>query len=527
MEGEKPLPGAVPEAWVVNEIAEKYLRKEENEEDDDDDDEKPPRKRTRPKPYDVFDYYKERGPISRIAKHRLFENTTMLIIMVNAFWIGYDTNSNNALNGDISNAKLVFQFMENFFCFYFTLAVCIRFLAFKFRWNLLQHPCWTSNWFKFDLFLVTFMVIETWVVPLMPKAEEGGGESGMGQLSILRLLRLLRLTRMARLMRAVPELLTLVKGMAAAGRSVFCTLVLMLGFIYIFGIIFTTQLGKSTDPTIYNAYGDLRLAMFTLFISGTLCDNIIDIMGNLLASEDAGLPYVGLMFLFLLLSSFTVLNMLIGVLCEVVTETGEIEAENAMVQQIQEEITAVFETIDKNGDGTVSKDEFEQMKNNDIVIDALDRVGVRPKHFFALSDVLFEPAEATDDTDAPPIGGAFMEVPEEGRKMDITGKRTKQTSSGAESVELDFEDFLKTVVSQRPDKVASVMDAALLRQMFRTMVNRLDKEVEQFLGVISSVDGEPSSPITVDSLNDDSLEGTLSHVQMLIDQYDSERAKRK
>ena len=48
-----------------------------------------------------------------------------------------------------------------------------------------------------------------------------------------------------------------------------------------------------------------------------------------------------------------VLNMLIGVLCEVVTATADDEQEKIMIQDIRNEITAVFEEIDINGDGTV------------------------------------------------------------------------------------------------------------------------------------------------------------------------------
>eukprot|EP00419_Tripos_fusus_P050768 CAMPEP_0172840548 /NCGR_PEP_ID=MMETSP1075-20121228/29406_1 /TAXON_ID=2916 /ORGANISM="Ceratium fusus, Strain PA161109" /LENGTH=63 /DNA_ID=CAMNT_0013684405 /DNA_START=154 /DNA_END=342 /DNA_ORIENTATION=+ len=54
----------------------------------------------------------------------------------------------------------------------------------------------------------------------------GDGAVGLGNASILRMARLLRLTRlfrMARLLRAMPELLILVKGMAAAMRSVVFT----------------------------------------------------------------------------------------------------------------------------------------------------------------------------------------------------------------------------------------------------------------------------------------------------------------
>merc|ERR1719456_10190 len=132
-------------------------------------------------------------------------------------------------------------------------------------------------------------------------------------------------------------------------------------------------------------------------MAGTLLDNVIDVMGDLEQNGPTSMVYI--FILFILLSSFTVLNMLIGVLCEVVTQTSQTEAENAMVAQIREEITGVFREIDCNGDGTVSKDEFEQMKRNPIVINALDKVGVKPKHFFALADVLFEPAEPATEAE--------------------------------------------------------------------------------------------------------------------------------
>jgi hypothetical protein len=169
---------------------------------------------------------------------------------------------------------------------------------------------------------------------------------------------------------------------------------------------------------------------------------------------------------FILLSSFTVLNMLIGVLCEVVTETSNHEAENAMVELVREEITAVFEQIDTSGDGTVSKDEFNLMKDKVEVREALEKVGVEPKHFFALSDVLFEPSEVVTGADA------VDNVP--------GGNNVKQTEEG-NSVELEFDDFLEMVISQRPEKTASVMDAALLRQMFRTIVIRLDRKMDGYL----------------------------------------------
>merc|ERR1719311_1101304 len=177
--------------------------------------------------------------------------------------------------------------MENAFCFYFSLELSIRYFAFK---GCLT--CFKDGWFRFDFALVAMMVVETWLIPLL----SSGGKSPLSGMSILRLLRLLRLTRMMRLMKALPELLVLIKGVVAASSAVASSMVLLVGSIYIFGIIFTSSLGKQAeDQEIIDRYGNLWLSCFHLFMAGTLLDNIIDVMYSLRFSPDAGLHYCLLM----------------------------------------------------------------------------------------------------------------------------------------------------------------------------------------------------------------------------------------
>merc|ERR1719473_1448938 len=97
-------------------------------------------------------------------------------------------------------------------------------------------------------------------------ASSDGGSSPTAGLGFLRLLRLLRLSRMARLMRSVPELVTLIKGMVAATRSVFSTLVLLVLFMYVFAIIFVgvyncNQPGEcKTSPDLLHFFGTMGMA---------------------------------------------------------------------------------------------------------------------------------------------------------------------------------------------------------------------------------------------------------------------------
>jgi hypothetical protein len=65
--------------------------------------------------------------------------------------------------------------------------------------------------------------------------------------------------------------------------------------------------------------------MLALFVGGTLLD---DITGFTNMIRTGPLPaFLWVWYLYVLISSFTILNMLVGVLCEVVTATAQSEQE--------------------------------------------------------------------------------------------------------------------------------------------------------------------------------------------------------
>merc|ERR1719362_1677996 len=98
----------------------------------------------------------------------------------------------------------------------------------------------------------------------------GGGLGNASILRIARLLRLTRMARMARLLRAMPELLILIKGMAAAMRSVFFTLALLVLILYVFGIAFT-QLCADTECS--DMFNGVFTSMHFLLVNGALMDS--------------------------------------------------------------------------------------------------------------------------------------------------------------------------------------------------------------------------------------------------------------
>merc|ERR1712039_1093879 len=80
--------------------------------------------------------------------------------------------------------------------------------------------------------------------------------------------------------------------------------------------------------------------------------------------------------LFVLVSSLMVLNMLIGVLCAVVTAVAAAEKEKILVTYVKSKLMGVLVRLDEDGNGTISKDEFDQLVHIPEAVRALEDLGV-------------------------------------------------------------------------------------------------------------------------------------------------------
>ncbi|CAK9055623.1 unnamed protein product [Durusdinium trenchii] len=149
--------------------------------------------------YDVRNFYKKTGCAQAVARSDRFERLTLMVISINAVYIGVDADNNNA--SSMVDAAWPYVVFDNMFCAFFTAELLIRFGAFAVKRN-----CLKDRWFVFDSLLVALMVAETWVLTIVVLAM-GSMEGGMPT-GPLRLLRLLRLSRLVRLLKAMPELLS-------------------------------------------------------------------------------------------------------------------------------------------------------------------------------------------------------------------------------------------------------------------------------------------------------------------------------
>jgi ribosomal protein L40E len=184
----------------------------------------------------------------------------------------------------------------------------------------------------------------------------------------------------------------LVKGIVAAGRSVMVTLGLLAIILYVFGVAFA-QLCEDTE--VGKAYFDgVFGSMYTLATAGTLMDG-----PTVVASALAQTSYFhsSLFFVFLLISSLTVMNMLIGVICEVVADVSATEREEMTVDYITHKLYGMLVGIDTDSNNMISKDEFLACIEHREAALILHDVGIDVVNLIDFTDAIFESFLAKDE----------------------------------------------------------------------------------------------------------------------------------
>lgn len=466
-----------------------------------------------------------------VAFHPKFENFTLIVIVLNALWLFVDTQFNHAAMKDEAGKMPLEPYsviVENCFCAYFTFEVVVRFLAYKQKIN-----CIWDGFFVFDTVLVLLMIIETWIVQIGTKIAGSSNSSDiLASFSVLRLMRLLRLARMARLMRAVPELLTLVKGMFKAAKAVVWIFVLLFALLYMFGIMFTSAFlttpktrpegyleelsattvnhlsphlqplsalvqtpapdpaaceeeGEDTGGDLFATLGD---SMMNLLTRGVLGDNLQETCDAIKAES---LVMQAIFFVFFGLTFALLLNMLIGVLCEVVSASAK-EEENMMnVSYLKSTIKEAFQGLDVNKDGVVCQEEWQQIKSKPKVRESMLDMGMEESRIDAqldqMQDVIFYDVElqqkASDSL--------------ESRRVSVSG-------DGRLGVTVD--QLMESMCEVRPGQDASALDFEILKINYKANLNTFSKQLDRIEQHVRTAmgpnfdEGDLSRPLSADDV---------------------------
>lgn len=219
--------------------------------------------------------------VNAFIHSRLFQGLVLGIIILDSIVLGALTFSflkNNSILIAIDRICLLF----------FCIEMCVKILA-------LRKEFFLSKWNLFDLFVVVLSVLPTTII---------------GNIAILRLFRVLRA---ARLSSSVPQLRFVIAVITRSIPSVVSIGVLLLLVYYIYAVL-GTQLFATAAPEYF---GDLGKSFFTLF----------QVMTGESWSEAVArpimriYPYAWIYFIsYMIIASFIVLNMVIGVIVDSISE---------------------------------------------------------------------------------------------------------------------------------------------------------------------------------------------------------------
>lgn len=329
------------------------------------------------------------------------------VIILNTIFIGVEVDYNGPQAMEAT--RTVFGSIEHVFCTFFTVEIILRFGAMNKERTVFKamRKCLKNSWFMFDFSLVLLMVVETWVMPLsfhLQGKQMRDQEFGLlASLRLLRLMRLSRIGRIARLLSLFPEIFMVVKSIIASTRAVLCTFGVLLMILYIFAIAFKVQ---SEGSGVEEMFPSILGAMYSLMIHGAFMDNLGDCTDAILEEEDKLLFVLFISFMFL--SNLTMLNMLIGVICDVANDVSSKEKKLAAAAALKDDLMEFLDCFDINLDKGIGIKEFDLILGNPDVRQMLEHHDVDVAILSSLKEAVFQVIE--DDVDDVAKGGKSAQL---------------------------------------------------------------------------------------------------------------------
>ena len=246
-----------------------------------------------------------RGKLAALAEDARFQRTIIVLIVVNAITLGLETSPEV-----MASAGSVLGALDRAVLAIFVAELVIRIGAYG--WSFFRDP-----WSIFD-----FVVVG---LALAPSTDN---------FSVLRALRVLRVLR---LITAVPQMRRVVGGLLAALPGLGSVVSILILVFYVAGVM-ATQLFGSDFP---QWFGTLGRSLYSLFQIMTLESWSMGIVRPVMEVH----PHAWAFFVpFILIATFTMLNLFIGVVVDAMQRVHEMEAELAEAKHVEAEHVKTSET---------------------------------------------------------------------------------------------------------------------------------------------------------------------------------------
>ena len=243
-----------------------------------------------------------------IRKNKFFESFVVSIIIISALNIGLSTFD---IDPNLMQALGILDYIITFF---FLSEILIRMYSYE---KVSQF--FTKKWNIFDFIIVLLSLIPLELFEAVIIA------------------RLLRVFRLLRIISFIPQFRVLIESLAQAVPRVGYVLLFIFIETYIFAAIGSILFGE-VDPEHWDNIG---ISMLTLFKVGTI-DGWIEIMNNTLPSFPNSWFYY---ILYIIITGFIFLNMVVGVIIDVMIRQNTDEIENSpeliAIEKINKKVNSI------------------------------------------------------------------------------------------------------------------------------------------------------------------------------------------
>lgn len=291
---------------------------------------------------------------TRIIDTKGFNVFFGLAVLLNAISMGIEIDHGHKF-------PEVFDALEWVFCFIFIAELVAK--LWYLRWGF-----FSSAWNNLDFILVFITVVDVLVLGQLAK-----GNSELKKLSVLRMLRIMRVARMVRFLRIFKELWLIIKGLIDSLKTILWVTIMLFLVLYVFGIFLTRTVGQVRDTDVYAFddsieaefdnrlyFGTVPASMMSLFLITVTADPSFCFAPMLLKQ-----PFMMIMMLFfIMLTTFGVMNVIIGVIVDNVMEAvkaleaEEEDEEQGRAVQVLNVLRELFSFIDSEGTGVIDKHEL-------------------------------------------------------------------------------------------------------------------------------------------------------------------------
>jgi voltage-gated sodium channel len=331
-------------------------------------------------------------PRKPFVDHFAFNLLVGFFITLNAVTMGLETDARGEKGDDIPS---YWYLIEVVFCLIFLAELVARLYYHRLSFFC---PPKRKLWNITDFAIVLMSVIDAFII-----APLGMSGDTVRLVTLLRFVRLMRLIRLVRLLRMFKELWLVANGLIESAKTLCWVAIMILCFIYICAIFTTLVIGKNDelyDPYFMTSGGwdhevyfrTVPRSMFTLFQIVTFESWSERIVRHVMQKQPAMVIFfVG----FIAITSFGLLNIVVGVVVESTLSTSEKDdnkikrSQEHDRQRVFDHLRDIFEAADEDGSGTLTLGEVQKAINKPEIYNKLKMIDFPvedPRQIFQLLD---------------------------------------------------------------------------------------------------------------------------------------------